>query len=74
MKPILILLSVLFLTLSSISTAHAAVCARGAYRAGCAGPHGSVVRRPNGSVVVRKHYHPPHRHCVRRANGTVVCR
>lgn len=32
--------------------ANAYVCARGVYRAGCAGPH--------GAVVARRPYHPPY--------------
>jgi hypothetical protein len=47
-----------FLTLvPEISPANAVVCARGVYRAGCAGPHGAVVaRRPvyGGAAVVRR--------------------
>jgi hypothetical protein len=51
------------------SEADAIVCARGAYHAGCAGPHGAVgthraygyggaavVRRPYGAAVVRPAY------------------
>ncbi len=47
---------------ASISEANAVVCARGVYRAGCAGPHGAVgVRRapyyaPHRAVVVRRPY------------------
>jgi hypothetical protein len=33
----------LFALLISIPDASAVVCARGVYRAGCAGPHGAVV-------------------------------
>lgn len=48
---------------ASISSANAVVCARGVYRAGCAGPHGAaVVRKP-----------VPHHHCYWRA-GVRVCR
>ncbi len=42
---------------ASITEANAVVCARGVYRAGCAGPHGAVgVRRApaHGAVVVRR--------------------
>ena len=48
--------------IASITEANAVVCARGVYRAGCAGPHGAVgVRRapyyaPRGAVVVRRPY------------------
>ncbi len=48
---------------ASNSEANAVVCARGVYRAGCAGPNGAVgVRRapyyaaPRGAVVVRRPY------------------
>ena len=34
--------------------ANAVVCARGVYRAGCAGPH--------GAVVTHRHYHPYYRY------------
>ena len=43
--------------IASIEEANAVVCARGVYRAGCAGPRGAVaVRRPpvrRGVVIVR---------------------
>lgn len=48
----------------SSTKADAYVCARGVYRAGCAGPRGGVVVRrgpayyPRGGVVVRRHYGP----------------
>jgi hypothetical protein len=54
-------IAALFLT-AEIPTAKAVVCARGVYRAGCAGPH--------GAVVVRR---PVHHHCYWRA-GVRVCR
>jgi hypothetical protein len=40
-----------------VPSANAVVCARGVYRAGCAGPHGAVVAgRPayRGAVAVRR--------------------
>ena len=43
--------------LPEIHAANAVVCARGVYRAGCAGPRGAVVaRRPvyRGAAVVRR--------------------
>ena len=56
----------------SVAEANAVVCARGVYRAGCAGPHGAaVVRRPygyHGAAVYR-----PGVHCYWRA-GVRVCR
>jgi hypothetical protein len=43
--------------IASVEEANAVVCARGVYRAGCAGPRGAVaVRRPpvrRGVVIVR---------------------
>ncbi len=44
--------------------ANAVVCARGVYRAGCAGPHGAVVA-PRAAVVAPR--------CYYRA-GVRVCR
>ena len=44
--------------------ANAVVCAKGVYRAGCAGPHGAVVA-PRRAVVAP--------HCYYRA-GVRVCR
>jgi hypothetical protein len=45
---------------AEIPAANAVVCARGVYRAGCAGPHGAaVVRRP----AVRCYYHRGVRVC-----------
>lgn len=55
MKPILTISSALFLLLFSISAAHAVTCAKGVYRAGCAGPNGAVVTNrpaPPRAVVV----------------------
>ena len=45
--------------IASVEEANAVVCARGVYRAGCAGPRGAVVA-PRGAVVV------PHGAVVRR--------
>jgi hypothetical protein len=39
-------------TIASIEEANAVVCARGIYRAGCAGPRGAVMV-PHGAVVRR---------------------
>jgi hypothetical protein len=42
----------LFMLIASVPEASAVVCARGVYRAGCAGPHGAVVaHRPVAPVV-----------------------
>ncbi|WP_413990023.1 hypothetical protein ACMDCR_29515 [Labrys okinawensis] len=56
--------------------ADAVVCARGVYRAGCAGPNGAVVRRyPHAYVAPRGAYVAPRRTCVYRwVNGVRVCR
>jgi len=44
----------LFVLMASIPEAGAVVCARGVYRAGCAGPNGAaVVHRPAPVVVHR---------------------
>jgi hypothetical protein len=52
--------------IASVEDASAVVCARGPYRAGCAGPHGAaVVRRPVG-VYHRHVYHPYHRTVIVR--------
>ena len=42
--------------LAQVETADAIVCARGVYRAGCAGPNGSVVRGPYGGTTYRGRY------------------
>jgi len=44
-----------FVLITSITDASAVVCARGVYRAGCAGPRGAVVahRGPYGHVYAR---------------------
>jgi hypothetical protein len=82
MKPVLTILFTLILMLSNISVAHAVVCAKGVYRAGCAGPNGAVVTKkpvvvaprpvvvaPRRPVVVT----PAPRHCS-WINGVRVCR
>jgi hypothetical protein len=60
MKLIASSLLVLGLLAVQVSEANAVVCARGVYRAGCAGPHGAVgVHRPygyGGAAVVRPAY------------------
>jgi len=42
--------------LAATDIAEAVVCARGPYRAGCAGPAGSVVRGPYGGTAYRGRY------------------
>jgi hypothetical protein len=60
MKTIVATLLALGLLAGTVAEANAVVCARGVYRAGCAGPHGAVVaRRPygyyhGGAAVVRR--------------------
>ena len=60
MKIIASSLLVLGLLAVQVSEANAVVCARGVYRAGCAGPHGAAVaHRPvgyGGAAVVRRPY------------------
>lgn len=58
--PLVLALSVVTLDLAaSTQPADAAVCARGVYRAGCAGPRGAVVARrpayPRGAYVHRRY-------------------
>ena len=65
----------------TVAEANAVVCARGVYRAGCAGPRGAVVgHRPygyGGAAVVRPGYGAavvrPAPYCYWRA-GVRVCR
>jgi hypothetical protein len=59
--------------------AHAVVCARGVYRAGCAGPNGgAVVRRPpvyhHGSSATVSCARGPYRAGCAGPNGAVVRR
>jgi hypothetical protein len=64
----------LLLLAATAAPAEAVVCARGVYRAGCAGPHGAaVVHRPYGAAVVA---HPAVRPVpvCRWINGVRVCR
>lgn len=42
--------------LATIDISEAVVCAAGPYRAGCAGPAGSVVRGPYGGTTYRGRY------------------
>ncbi len=60
------------LLIGTIAEANAVTCARGVYRAGCAGPHGAVTTHRgygyHGAAVVR-----PAAHCYYRA-GVRVCR
>jgi hypothetical protein len=41
---------------TQVESSEAFVCARGVYRAGCAGPAGSVVRGPYGGTTYRGRY------------------
>jgi len=73
MKTVVSALLALGLLAGTVAEANAVVCARGVYRAGCAGPHGAAVaHRPaygyHGATVV----HPTPR-CYYRA-GVRVCR
>ena len=80
MKTIASCLLALGLLAVQVSEANAVVCARGVYRAGCAGPHGAVgVHRGygyggyHGAAVVRPAYGYG-RHCYRGVGGALVCR
>jgi hypothetical protein len=50
MKKVLLGLFALGMIVADVSAANAVVCARGVYRAGCAGPRGAGVA-PRGAVV-----------------------
>lgn len=82
MNPLLKLLIALILMISGVTAANAVSCAKGVYRAGCAGPNGAVVTKkpvivaprpvvvaPRRPVVVT----PVPRHC-NVVNGVRVCR
>ena len=76
MKQIACGLLALGLFAAQIPEAKAVVCARGVYRAGCAGPHGAaVVHRPYGAAAVHPYARPVHAapRCYWRA-GVRVCR
>ncbi len=76
MKTLVSALLALGLLAGTVAEANAVVCARGVYRAGCAGPHGAVVThrgygyRGGAAVVARPAYGA---HCYYRA-GVRVCR
>jgi hypothetical protein len=79
MKTVVSALLALGLLAGTVAEANAVVCARGVYRAGCAGPHGAAVaHRPvgyGGAAVVRPGAAVvrPVPHCYYRA-GVRVCR
>jgi hypothetical protein len=52
MKTIALAALMVGMLLGTVAEANAVVCARGVYRAGCAGPHGAVVtnRAPHCTV------------------------
>jgi hypothetical protein len=71
-------LTLLLLT-ATAAPAGAVVCAKGVYRAGCAGPHGAVVAPRNyGAAVVHPYARPvaarPYGVACRWVNGVRVCR
>ena len=82
MKTILTIIGAVFFMLSGVSDAHAVACARGVYRAGCAGPNGAVVARRPVTVAPRPVVVAPARrpvvvapaHGCRWVNGVWVCR
>jgi len=63
MKTVTSALLVVGLLIGTVAEANAVVCARGVYRAGCAGPHGAVTT--HRAVVAP--------HCYYR-RGVRVCR
>ena len=71
MKTVVSALLALGLLAGTVAEANAVVCARGVYRAGCAGPHGAVVTHRGYGYG----YHRPvyGAHCYWRA-GVRVCR
>ena len=72
MKAVLALALIGAALLVSASDASAVVCARGVYRAGCAGPRGAVVvRRPYAAPYARP-YVAPRAGCA-WVNGRYVC-
>ena len=74
MKTIASALLVAGLLIGSVADANAVVCARGAYHAGCAGPHGAAVTHRGYAAPVHRGYAAPvARHCYYRA-GVRVCR
>ena len=82
MKPYMKIIIAFFLVMSSISVAQAVVCARGVYRAGCAGPNGAAVTRRPVVVAPKPVVVAPRRpvvvtpvpHNCRWVNGVRVCR
>ncbi|MCI4678719.1 hypothetical protein K9U39_07550 [Rhodoblastus acidophilus] len=58
MKKVLFALFGLGMIFADVSAANAVVCARGPYRAGCAGPRGAVV---TGHPHYRPYYGPHYR-------------
>jgi hypothetical protein len=75
----IVVFSLLALGLAAqISEANAIVCARGAYHAGCAGPHGVVGTHRaygyGGAAVVRRPYGYGGAAVVRRPYGAAVVR
>jgi hypothetical protein len=73
-KSVLMFLAASLLMLGAVADAQAVVCARGVYRAGCAGPHGAVVARRPPARRVYVAPRPVHRHGCAWVNGRKVCR
>ena len=67
-KALVALIAIASLT-GTVAEANAVVCAKGLYRAGCAGPRGAVVA-PRGAAAVR----PIGAVACRWVNGVRVCR
>ncbi|WP_426955397.1 hypothetical protein [Muricoccus radiodurans] len=60
-RAVLVTATLLLGSLGAVPDAEAVTCARGVYRAGCAGP--------NGAAVVRRPAAPPARRAVNCASG-----
>jgi hypothetical protein len=73
MKTLVSALLALGLLAGTVAEANAAVCARGVYRAGCAGPHGAVVTHRGYGYGYGYHRPVYGAHCYWRA-GVRVCR
>jgi hypothetical protein len=73
MKKALLAMFALGMIVADIPAANAVVCARGVYRAGCAGPNGAAVVRRPVAVAPRPVVVAPAPHCYIRA-GVRVCR
>ena len=75
MKSIFMTIGAAIFMMVVVSDANAVTCAKGVYRAGCAGPNGvAVVRRPVGVPPRRVVVAPVNRGRYAWVNGRKVCR